>query len=297
MANSAFGTQWGFWTNTSSQSTDTNLTGSTTYNSDGSITSTYITATTTTTTNTSSRTGNKLTANTYNTSLNLGTFVTDINILPYIPPARVKFIAHGLKPNTRVYAFFGNVPVSNACYQTTIDNNGNFTSSKKYGEPLITDNSGSITGIFYIQPETFQSQEITFMLTDIYDLTQGENAITTKATAVYYGSRLSFTEAQSILNTREAVININEISENNSITTTNTVYTSRTVVIPPPPGPGGDNGTGGGTDGSSGGDGGGNGGDYASADTCDCAGGADTGDAGGDGGGDGGGGGGDGDDG
>ena len=256
LGQSAFGTQWGNWVDTSSTSTsNTNTTTQT--NVDGSTTSTTVNQTVTT--QAQQRSGQQLSVQTTQNQYNLGTYVANISLLPYLKPARIKFVATGMKPNTRVYPFFGNQPVSAVCSPTRSDftytNINNDVYSGVYNNALITDSSGNLYGFFYIPQNTFRSQEIIFQLVDVSNLITGASAISTSASATFYGSRLAFSTSSSILNTREAVINVNEVTDNRTLSGSNTTITTTTVPPlspwnPPPwnPGPGPDGGGGGSSD-------------------------------------------------
>jgi len=111
----------------------------------------------------------------------LGTFVNKVDLLPYIKSRDIRFKATGLKPTTRVYAFFGSKPVSAWVAQDT----------KTFGDPLVTDATGSISGTFTIPPKTYTADSIEFMLVDVDDLTTGASTISTRAVATYHGSRLA----------------------------------------------------------------------------------------------------------
>lgn len=88
----------------------------------------------------------------------------------YLPAILVKFTAHGLRPNTRVYAYFDNVPVSSYCAPTASDFTGTGVSgaatSGLFGDPLTTNNAGSLYGFFYIASATFTTKNHTFLLTN-----------------------------------------------------------------------------------------------------------------------------------
>jgi len=258
LGQSAWGTHWGNWVDVA-----TNVTVNTASSTSGSTTTT---TTQTTTTTTQQKTGQQLNVTTQQNQYNLGTFVTNISLLPYLKPAVIRFTAHGLKPNTRVYAFFNNVAVSNYCAPRFSDFTFNSISGDKhsgfYGDPLWTDSTGSIYGTFVIPANTFRSQELIFMLTDVSDIVAGALAMKTKATATFYGSRLAFSTASSILNTREAVVNLNEITESKVITGTNvttSIVTTPTIPYTPytpyNPAGGGGGGEGPGTSADSDGDG------------------------------------------
>lgn len=227
LGQSAFGTQWGNWVDVSR-----NVSNNTTTTSNSTTTTT---TTQTTTTTTQNRTGTQVDVTTQNTQLNLGTFVTNISLLPYIKPAVIAFAARGLKPSTRVYSFFGNMAMS--AYTRPTYANGSYTAisgdkhSGLFNDPLWTDANGEIYGTFYIPPNTFKSEEIIFQLVDVSDLVQGAYAISTKASATFYGSRLAFSTASSLLNVRNAVLNTNEITEQRTITGTKT---NTTIIVNPP---------------------------------------------------------------
>lgn len=270
LGQSAWGTAWGNWVDTSNTSVSANTSSSTVTNPDGSKTTTSVTQTVSSAQQ--SRSGQQMNVTTQQNQYNLGTFVTNISILPYLKPAVIKFTVHGLKPNTRVYPFFANMAVAPFCAPR--DSDFGFTGvagethSGIYGDPLWTDSTGALYGMFYLPPNTFRAQENEFLICDVSDLSQGGDAITTKASAVFYGSKLSFSTASSILNTREAVLSLSEISQTRTLLGSNTTIVSYTVPPPyTPPQPPYWNGGGYGTGTSSDSD--------SSADGCACADGGD----------------------
>lgn len=156
-----------------------------------------------------------------NQQFNLGNFVTNVSILPYIKSVTLKFSAHGLKPNTRLYAYFGNVPVSAWCAPVPADYDNSTVASQQtspqLGTPLFSDSTGTCIGVFRIPANTFKSSEIEFKLTDIADLIQGADAVTTEADGTYYGSTLSVASGQSLLNTRQTVLSSSEVTQQQTV--------------------------------------------------------------------------------
>jgi hypothetical protein len=75
---------------------------------------------------------------------------------PYIRSKQVKFVVNGLEPNTKLYAFFDGIAVSSWTNPDDVTNiTTPFTSvagyaEKGFGEDIITDDNGSISGIFLI---------------------------------------------------------------------------------------------------------------------------------------------------
>lgn len=259
----AWGTSWGAWTtlDTSQTSTtsDPSLTSSA-QNADGTITNNYQSKTTTTTTQKTQSIGQQLTAQPSTTQVSIGNFVTNISILPYIKSAIVFFKGTGLKPNTKLYAYFNSVPVTNRCvaiypYTGTytsnnginVDGSGNavisdsanviyIVKSNTWGYPVQADSTGTVYGVFALPDSTFRAGEIEFKLTDISNLTQGESAVSTQATGTFYASSLSIKKSNAILNVRSNKLNSEEVTQNNSIQQTAVSYTdfSTTIASPAP---------------------------------------------------------------
>lgn len=273
-AQQGWGTSWGNWVTTSSSTAygsayQTGGISSSVTNADGSTTTAYQTQINTTTTANQTKTGTQLGITESSSALNLGTYVTDISIKPYIKPKTVFFTAKGLKPNTRVYPYFGDTPVSSFCMPLfvysgvvtsvnninkaadgtvlytfkTFDATGNIAyayytlNSNTWASSLIVQSDGTVRGLFSIPPETFKAGDIQFRLTNISDLIQGQDAITTEAVVTYAGSGLSISYGSSILNTRNAAVAINEVTQNQNIQTNGVVSGPPVIVTYPPPPP------------------------------------------------------------
>jgi hypothetical protein len=208
-----------------------------------------LTTTTTQTLQTTQQTvkmlGTSLSNKTSDTQIDLGNWVSNISILPYLKSVTIEFAARGLKPNTRLYAYFGDVPVSGwvapklAGYAAgSVEGHAQ---TEPLGTPLYSDSLGNCDGIFTIPPERFKSQEITFRLVDISSLSEGEDAITTEADGVYYGSTLAVQKGNSLLNTRQTVVSLVEQKAQyrvNGLAVDQNVSQSF-LEDPPPPGSGG----------------------------------------------------------
>jgi len=270
----AWGTQWGNWQTVATNQTNTvgNVTqsGSQT-DSQGNIINTYNTQTTTTNYTLQSQTGTQLINNGNNDQqFNLGTFVQDVSINPYISSTKIMFSALGLKPGAKIYAYFNNTPVSNWCVQTTpvygpiiagsaatglvayqpsgsnwIGSaialpNGNTLYPQTgtpavFGDPMYVQPDGTIYGWFQIPPNTFQATELTFMLCDVDNLTTGIDAITTQGTGIFYATNLSIAKGTSILNTRVPIISSQEVTQQQTLTSSSTSDQTSLQVIPGPP--------------------------------------------------------------
>lgn len=242
LTNSAWGTQWGNWVDVGAPSiADVSSTSSTSSSKDSSGGTNIVTTTQTTrsSSQTQQRNSQQLSTTITNSALSLGTFLTGATIQPYLPASVISFSAKGLKPNTRVYAYFAKTPVSNCCIPSTIirDRNNNISitsSASNLGQPLITDSFGNVYGIFYIPANTFAASDNVFEINDISDLSQGASSIQTTAQATFYGSKLSFTSSESILNTRNAVLNVNEIQSTQQVVSYSSSSNTTSQYINPP---------------------------------------------------------------
>jgi hypothetical protein len=236
----AWGTQWGNWetisTGTVASVGNKQETSSTTDNV-GNVHKSYAQQTVTTTSTTQQQTGTQLEITGYNdTKMNLGTFVQDVSIQPYISSSTICFSAIGMRPGAKIYAYFNNIAVSAWCYPT----DASFQrGTANYGDKLSVGDDGSIFGVFTIPPKQFQATELQFMLCDVDNLATGSGAITTQATGTFYATNLSIAKGSSYLNTRVPVLDYTQVTQQQTITTSvvNTDRTNEVIAGPPLPAP------------------------------------------------------------
>jgi hypothetical protein len=235
-ANSPFGMSWGDWrvtnTDTSSQS---NITNQQAIN--GVLATTTETTTTTTTSN--ARSGQKLNIDVTNSSYNLGNYVQDISIQPYISQAEIAFYAWGVRPNTKLYATFDGVPVVDSVAPGVRNPAVNDTTSSDYvtrtapyGSPLVSDAAGTVYGKFLIPAAKFRVGERNLRLTDVARVSIGENSLTTSASASYTASNFTVTNGSTTLSTVNPELSATGLSDAYSTTTAST--TSNLTVSPDP---------------------------------------------------------------
>lgn len=254
-ANSPFGTQYGEWrtvaskTSVSSQTTSQRTTGTVTATGGltvfnrplpGTLTGTYTlsgngtsttTSTTTTTTSTQKATDLKLSVGTSTTQYNLGNFVTDVSVQPYIRSREIAFHAWSLRPNTTYHAFFDDELVDSYCApgvrNTSIistDDDRFVSRTAVWGTALKTNAAGEIFGKFVIPAGQFRVGEREFMLADVTDLTVGADSITSSGAATFIGSNISVLTQSTTLTT------INPTFQTSALTKTRTVSTSTTTT-------------------------------------------------------------------
>lgn len=238
-ANTPFAQNFGNWRTTdTSTSTSTTTTGTTGLST---------TTTTTTTSTTLSKETQSLAIGTSITKNDLGSYVTDVTLNPYMRSRQVAFIATGLRPSTRFWAYFADVNVSNHCAMGTINTSiynqttGEFTIAAgkedtivkrkgNFGAPLLTDSNGSISGIFKIPDDTFRVGDRLFQLVDVDSLELGGDAVLSSASAMYTASALTTSSRNISLTTINPTVSATTSTETRVETAT--TITQRVTAVP-----------------------------------------------------------------
>lgn len=227
-AGSPFGSNYGDWrTSGTSRKNDVQNT-----------TSGFVTTTTKTTTKTTQeRMIEEILVDVVNNIYDFGNYVSDFAIQPYIRSQLVAFGA-SLRPNTRVYAFFDDEPVSAHCAPGV--ENENYTNDTiketkeylkvikngSYGDPLVTDSEGRLFGLFKIPDNRFRVGDRTFKLVNVPDLVVGEASIITSARAVFSAQNINVSREQLILSTQEPIITFNQDTQSRVLTDVSTTTRS-----------------------------------------------------------------------
>lgn len=264
-----FGTRWGDWRTISSdvvgQSTSSSVRSFTTGGSwssefDGAFEPTTTTTltdetTTTTTLNTEQRTGTQTTVNPMSKTINLGKFVSDVSVQPYMRAREIAFCARGLKPNTRVYAYFDDTAVSEYCAPGTLISGYSTVEaavtsgidgsrldqiikrSGAWGSSLVTDSNGTIIGKFNIPAGMFRVGDRQFQLLDSDSLITGNDAAITRAATTFTASNISITSRDATVTTvtptySSTTLNDSRTSLSTSVRSNQT--TSIETFTPPP---------------------------------------------------------------
>ena len=177
--------------------------------------------TTTTFETTEVREGIKQEATVNTVQQNIGDSVVDVSFIPFIRSRRVYFKAQLLKPNTRVYAFFDGINVSQFCSKGTfvkhVDNATVDTSTFNSSDPfttlsisrteLVSDSDGDLEGFFIIpnnQTYKFRTGTRKFKLTD--SSTNDLANTTTSAEVMYTASGLLQSKEAQIISTQQIQI-------------------------------------------------------------------------------------------
>jgi hypothetical protein len=201
-----------------------------------------------TTTTTTTTTQNQLQAgSTVSNTQEVGDFVTDFALNPYIRPQWVSFIASGLRPGTKHYVFFDKRPVSSLTYpaEFNIDLFNTSDSTKPLdgtssttgynitgalGEVLVANTLGMVAGTFYIEEQKYFCGDREVLLIDVDDYVSADTTIS-RASCLF--SAFNFTKDMATLSvTTKKPGNIsNVLLSNTQVSTT----TNRRTVEPPDP--------------------------------------------------------------
>jgi hypothetical protein len=220
----AWGTQWGNWTEIPDTEKATKLlvagskkeTGN--FDSDSGLEDKTTTQTLETISKQYQQAGTQLNSSVIDKStFNLGTYVTDVSIQPWLKSSVIKLYIRGMKPKTRLYVYLDNKPMAvniapyaNASFIKDANYTSTSSSSGFNGDALYSDSYGRAWATMYIpahDPDVpnsgFQARELPVLITDVSDLAQGLDASTTSATAVFVGSGLTVQKGQSILSVKD----------------------------------------------------------------------------------------------
>lgn len=144
--------------------------------------------------------------------------VYDENLRPKMSDIRINFSARGMKPNTRVNAFFGDRNVTAACISYTERPDG----STIISDQLVTNSRGEIRGTFnYSEKDlNFDAGMYVFALSDS---SRNDNDRNTYASSIFNGLGLTG-YAEETFRTRIPELTVNK-------TSTVTVSDPRTVIV------------------------------------------------------------------
>jgi hypothetical protein len=219
-AQSPFGTHFGDWRTISSRTTTQAIFSSTGIRfgqDDGLAPFVESTLYATTTTKNQQRTISNLVVNPLTENYNLGSYVRDVSVQPYMRSRLVAFITYSMKPNTTLHAFFDGVNVDAHCIPGVINPNVNVNSvqagqeniivnpavNAKYGDALVSDANGFVCGLFRIPSDTFRVGDREFLLTNVNDLTIGADAQITKGKATYTADSLAVTRGSTTVGIKQ----------------------------------------------------------------------------------------------
>lgn len=122
------------------------------------------------------------------TTQQVGDFLTDISIRPYIRAQQVKVFVNGLRPGAQHYVFFDKQHVSSACAPATVPGSvsevteSHFTITGARGTALVANSRGELAFVFDLPANTFFVGEREILVMDFNDLSSVESATSTATT-------------------------------------------------------------------------------------------------------------------
>lgn len=166
------------------------------------------------------RTGSQLTVQAGEaTQTNLGDSVQNVALIPYMRSRVVNFTAEGMKPSTRLYAFFDDTNVN--AYVAPA--NSSFANTASEGSALITDANGVLYGNFRIPNNDeirFPVGNLKFRLTDSATNSTAVGAAATSADATYSAGGLDINTQGTIISTRNVDVVTRTVTDYRTATQT-----------------------------------------------------------------------------
>lgn len=107
----------------------------------------------------------------------------------FLSPMVINVRAYSLRPNTRVYVFFDNTPVSNLCTPCDSGTTSSFSPTATEGANLVTSSTGAIAFSIRVPKNTFYSRTSFIRILDVDSVVEGSiESATTGAVATFYGN-------------------------------------------------------------------------------------------------------------
>ncbi|QIG65714.1 hypothetical protein phiOC_p048 [Ochrobactrum phage vB_OspM_OC] len=229
----AWGTNWGDWqTIWTGVSNETSV--STTSNNNRGQSSTTTTNTTTTTTSQGqTRSGTQLNVSGVTTTQSYGDRVIDVSLVPYMRARPIGVKATGVKPKTRLYAFFDGENVT----EYMVPASPSFDPEGALGDRIVSTENGEVYALFMLPNNTkkkFRTGSKVLRLTDSITNSQETGAVTTSAESTYTAEGLSQTKQSTIVSTVRPQVSVNTVTESQVISSVTTSSSSSTVVTSTP---------------------------------------------------------------
>jgi len=163
-----------------------------------------------------------------------GSRIINRSLIPFVRPRNITFIAQGMKPNTRIYVFFDGQDVNSFVTPASTTYTSSIVAA---GSPLVTTASGKLEGTFAIPDHRFAGQEsnprfrtgeVAFRLSSS-STNDRSSTPDTEADAIYFAKGTLETEQETIIATRNGVL------QTENVTDTRTITTQRLEAWRPPP--------------------------------------------------------------
>lgn len=168
----------------------------------------------------------------------IGDYVTDFTMNPYIRPQRINFYASGLRPGARHYVFFDGTNLTTSVtpgkITTFTDINANsFISTSAKGANLVANNSGEVAGFIDIPGNTFFTGDRSIVVMDI-PLFDSEDSASSKALGSFQAYSFNVAKTNLSVSTKTAGVSLDTAFTASNYTNTYIVSDKLTFERPIP---------------------------------------------------------------
>lgn len=154
--------------------------------------------------------------------------VQDVSIIPYCRSIAIQVYAQKLRPNTKLYAFFDGVAVSQYC--TPMQPQWTSASQITQGAQLVSDTNGECMLTFRIPANTFFTGTRVFKLSDDPSGQSNPDVETTSAACSFFSGGLDLTTQQSTLNIVTPTLSQEQVNLKSTVINTTTTHSSTIKV-------------------------------------------------------------------
>lgn len=151
----------------------------------------------------------------------LGSSVTSVNLVAYMRTIEIQFSVAGLLPRTEVYPFFDGVSISENCRML----------NQSSGSSLITEDDGSLVGIFKVPVGKFFVGDRVLRLTNMQNNSTDPDELTTSAEASFHSAGMESSVRNTSLSVSTPKWIESSVAESRSSTAVSNVSSSRSRVV------------------------------------------------------------------
>lgn len=146
----------------------------------------------------------------------IGDIIRDVNIQPFMRSRIVRLTARGMKPSSKLYAFFDGTDINDYITQT----NSAFEATGDEGDQIVSSSAGNVYALLRIPNDeslAFRTGEKIIRLTDSITNSSVVGSVTTSAQATYASQGLTTSVAGQTISTTVREIVTNSVSETRTI--------------------------------------------------------------------------------
>jgi len=146
-------------------------------------------------------------------TVQVGEFVSDIRMNPYMAPRDIRIFMSGLRPNTRHYFFFDKVDVNaNVFPGSNVNNVESVRRNGTAGASVSSDANGVLRAVFRIPAETFFVGERNLEIYDVAQYSDIESASTSGGFVTYNAYNFSIEKSSVTVSTRFPTYDVSQVT-------------------------------------------------------------------------------------